>query len=66
MTTIEQHIATIANVPINLVRQYIGRRFVTVDGLVITPEQGKEPYIGQQIRVNNKGGNCLSDLSYQE
>ena len=64
--TIEQHIATLANVPINLVRQYIGRRFVTVDGQTITPEQGKEPYTGQQISVNNKGGNCLSQLDYQE
>ena len=64
--TIEQHIAITANVPINLVRQYIGRRFVTVDGLVITLEQGKELYTGQQISVNNKGGNCLSELSYQE
>lgn len=64
--TIEQHIATTANVPVNLVRQYIGRRFVTVDGRVITPEQGKEMYSGQQISVNNKGGNCLSSLDYQE
>jgi hypothetical protein len=64
--TIEQHIANLAGVTINLVRQYILRRFVTVDGEPITPEQGREPYTGQQISVNNKGGNCLSSLDYQE
>lgn len=64
MTSIELHIALAANVKLSLVRQYIMRGYVRVDGVVITPEQGKLEYTGQDVTVNNKGTGCLSDLNY--
>ena len=64
MISIEMHIAMTANVKLSLVRQYIMRGYVRVDGVVITPEQGKMEYAGQSVAVNNKGGNCLSDSNY--
>ncbi len=64
MTSIELHIAMTANVKLSLVRQYIVRGYVRVDGVVITPEQGKQEYTGQDVTVNNKGTGCLSDLNY--
>ena len=66
MTSIELHIALTANVKLSLVRQYIMRGYVRVDGVVITSEQGKLEYTGQDVTVNNKGGNCLSDLNYDK
>lgn len=62
--TIELHIALTAGVSLRLIRTYIMRGHVLVNGLVITPEQGKEAYTGQEISVNNKGGNCLEDVNY--
>lgn len=64
--TIELHIALAASVPLHLVRQYITRGFVQVDGAVITPEQGKQLYTGQRVTVNNKGGNCLAEIGYDK
>lgn len=64
MTSVELHIALTANVKLSLVRQYIMRGYVRVDGVVITTEHGKQEYTGQDVTVNNKGGNCLSDLNY--
>ncbi len=64
MTSIELHIAMTANVKLSLVRQYIVRGYVRVDGVVITPEQGKQEYTGQDVTVNNKGTGCLSELNY--
>lgn len=66
MTSVELHIALTANVKLSLVRQYIMRGYVRVDGAVITPEQGKLEYAGQDVAVNNKGGNCLNDLNYDK
>lgn len=62
--TIELHIALAANVPLHLVRQYIARGFVQVDGVAITPEQGKQLYTGQNITVSNKGTGCLAEIGY--
>jgi hypothetical protein len=64
MTSIELHIAMTASVKLSLVRQCIARGYVRVDGVVITPEQGKMEYAGQSVAVNNKGAGCLSDLNY--
>ena len=64
MTSIEMHIALTANVKLSLVRQYIMRGYVRVDGVAIAPEQGKLEYTGQNVTVNNKGAGCLSDLNY--
>ena len=64
MISIELHIALTANVKLSLVRQYIMRGYVRIDGVAIPPEQGKLEYAGQVVTVNNKGAGCLSDLNY--